>query len=253
MQKISGIYCIENIDNNKKYIGQSVDIHSRWKSHRKQLRNNWHPNIHLQSSWNFYGEDRFSFSVLEECEIELLDKKEKHYVRLYNSDEENFGYNYLIGGGKSGWRMPEDMKIHLSEMNKGKSPTNKGVPFTPEQRERYLLASSLKGPVTQLAKDNMSKAHKNSSEEAKRKRTDALRGIKWEKATSKYRGVSWDKNRNKWFARIYVNKKVIVLGRYEYEVEAAMTYNEASLEFFGFRAILNEIPQSEIDNLWNLE
>ena len=31
-QKKSGIYCIENIVNRKKYIGQSIDIEERWKN-----------------------------------------------------------------------------------------------------------------------------------------------------------------------------------------------------------------------------
>ena len=33
MDKVCGIYCIENLINSKKYIGQSVDIKSRFKKH----------------------------------------------------------------------------------------------------------------------------------------------------------------------------------------------------------------------------
>ena len=36
MQK-SGIYCIENLTNRKKYIGQSVDIPNRWRQHKNEL------------------------------------------------------------------------------------------------------------------------------------------------------------------------------------------------------------------------
>ena len=40
MQKdtlVSGIYCIENLSTNKKYIGQSVNIYERWKKHISEL------------------------------------------------------------------------------------------------------------------------------------------------------------------------------------------------------------------------
>ena len=36
----TGIYCIENTINHKKYIGQSIDIYSRWSKHKSELNNN---------------------------------------------------------------------------------------------------------------------------------------------------------------------------------------------------------------------
>ena len=48
----TGIYCIENLINNKKYIGQSVDIINRWRHHKNELNSKVHFNDYLQKSWN---------------------------------------------------------------------------------------------------------------------------------------------------------------------------------------------------------
>lgn len=50
MEKIIGIYCIENKVNHKKYIGQSIEIHQRWKRHVYDLNKGVHNNKHLQDS-----------------------------------------------------------------------------------------------------------------------------------------------------------------------------------------------------------
>ena len=42
--KKSGIYCIENIVNHKKYIGQSIDVEERWKKHVSELKHGRHHN-----------------------------------------------------------------------------------------------------------------------------------------------------------------------------------------------------------------
>jgi hypothetical protein len=52
-------------------------------------------------------------------------------------------------------------------------------------------------------------------------------------ASSKYRGVCWDKSRNKYVAQIVHNKKVINLGRFTCEKEAALAYNIAA-EKYGY-------------------
>ena len=96
--KISGIYCIENITNNKKYIGQSVNIYDRWYKHKHSLRQGNHDNDFLQKSWNRHGEECFKFYILEECDKDSLDEKEKYYIELYNTLDENCGYNLKKGG-----------------------------------------------------------------------------------------------------------------------------------------------------------
>ena len=58
----SGIYCIINIQNGKKYIGSSKNIRKR-----AELRHNNHDNQHLQNAWNKYGEEKFDFYVIEAC------------------------------------------------------------------------------------------------------------------------------------------------------------------------------------------
>ena len=64
-----GIYRIQNNINGKSYIGQSVNIERRWKEEKRMSDTN----DHLTKSFLKYGIDNFTFSVIEECEIEELD------------------------------------------------------------------------------------------------------------------------------------------------------------------------------------
>lgn len=85
--KLGGIYCIENIETGKKYIGQSVNIEKRRQRHFLQLKNKTHDNSHLQNAWNKYGETAFKFKVLIYCEPFELTKYEQFFVDLYAPEE----------------------------------------------------------------------------------------------------------------------------------------------------------------------
>lgn len=98
MEKISGIYCIENKIDGKKYIGQSVDIESRWYRHKYELNAKQHFNSYLQNAWNKYGEDNFNFYIIELCKVELLDEREEYYIDFYKTLDRNVGYNMTAGG-----------------------------------------------------------------------------------------------------------------------------------------------------------
>lgn len=47
------------------------------------------------------------------------------------------------------------------------------------------------------------------------------------------RGVSWDKSRNKWLAVIYINNKLVNLGRFDDKEKAALVYKNAAIKHFG--------------------
>lgn len=111
----SGIYCIENISTNKKYIGQSVNIKYRWTKHMHELNSNSHYNDYLQKAWNKYGENDFKFYVLEYCTSNKLDEKEIYYINMYNTIDRDFGYNLKSGGQFSANTYSKETKQKLSK------------------------------------------------------------------------------------------------------------------------------------------
>ena len=95
-QTICGIYKIENNITSKCYIGLSIDCLSRLSRHKSMLRHNKHTNCHLQAAWNKYGEDAFSYEIIEECSRELLPEREIYWISYYDSFHN--GYNRSGGG-----------------------------------------------------------------------------------------------------------------------------------------------------------
>lgn len=95
-EKICGIYCIENLIDGKKYVGQSIDIYVRWVAHKWKLNNSCHNNLHLLRAWEKYGEDNFVFVILEQCERYELNQKEIYWIQKLNTHK--YGYNLTDGG-----------------------------------------------------------------------------------------------------------------------------------------------------------
>ena len=113
-----GIYKIENKINGKVYIGQSKDINKRWIEHKSNLNNNRHPNKKLQNAWNSYGKDNFDFTVLEECDNNIINDREIYWISYYDSSNRELGYNLSTGGEASskGMRFSNEQKEKMSEL-----------------------------------------------------------------------------------------------------------------------------------------
>jgi hypothetical protein len=59
------------------------------------------------------------------------------------------------------------------------------------------------------------------------------------KALSRFRGVTLSKRDSRWVARIRYERKLIWLGRFDNEIEAAKAYDEAAKKYHGEYACLN--------------
>lgn len=99
-----GIYKITNTLNDKCYIGQSIDIQTRWTQH---IYAGTHNIARLNKS-KFYqaikedGIENFSFEILELLSREELNTRERYWIQYYDSYKN--GYNSTPGGyGESSW------------------------------------------------------------------------------------------------------------------------------------------------------
>lgn len=86
-----GIYLIRCLNNNKVYIGRSVDVRCRILTHLNELKRNIHSNSYMQYSFNKYGEDSFKFKVLEVVDNKgELNKREAYWGSYYKAIENGF-------------------------------------------------------------------------------------------------------------------------------------------------------------------
>ena len=154
-----GIYKIENTSNGKCYIGQSVQIESRWRHHKYHLAKGNHQNRYLQNAYN-KSPEAFTFEVLEECDIEQLNDLEQFYIWLFNSTNDKCGYN-LDTGGLSGRHLSIETKEKISAWLLDNAPM-RGRKHTAETKEK--IAKSKRNPSDETRR-KMSESHMGKSGE----------------------------------------------------------------------------------------
>jgi group I intron endonuclease len=234
---ISGIYCIENKINGKRYIGESTDIEKRWKEHISKLNSGKHRNPYLQYSWNKYGGDSFRFFIIEECKEENLNSNEKLFIKEFSTMIPN-GYNITEGGdGVFGYRHNEERRRKIKE----NTPKMCG-----EKHWNFGKHTS----------DNTKAKLRN----AFLKEKSPVFGTKKEKSASKFFGVviNYHKQTKKgkeyiyvyWISQLKVDKKQYHLGYFKDEISAAKAYDFFVIEN-NLKNPLNFPEQSykELENL----
>ena len=118
MNSVSGVYKIYCEGNNKAYIGSSINVRKRRNSHLHHLRRNKHPNKYLQHSYNKYGEASFCFSVILECDEEMLLIEEERCIRKHNSYNEGFNLIEAPTTNMLGYKHTEESVKNMSESAK---------------------------------------------------------------------------------------------------------------------------------------
>jgi group I intron endonuclease len=92
--KIQGVYAIKCKTNNKYYIGSTMDLDRRFKTHKQHLEKGCHNCRILQRDYDEYGLDEFEFIVLERnIDEDLLTAYEKYYIYQYDAIVMYKGYN----------------------------------------------------------------------------------------------------------------------------------------------------------------
>jgi group I intron endonuclease len=95
-KKIVGIYGLRNKTTGKWYVGQSVNVHERWKNYK---RIDCKKQKALYRALVKHGYEDFDTLLLEECDAIswILDYREMYWIRLLNA--RGNGYNLTEGGG----------------------------------------------------------------------------------------------------------------------------------------------------------
>lgn len=106
-EKICGIYKISFLSTDKVYIGQSTDIYRRLSEHwlsasadetclNQRTARDYQLPIHR--AMRKYSLGKTCLEILERCEREQLDEREKYWIDYYHSDDKKYGYNLSHGG-----------------------------------------------------------------------------------------------------------------------------------------------------------
>jgi group I intron endonuclease len=154
MDNQSGIYCITNTSNGKRYVGSAVKLQQRRNEHWSRLGQGIHRNPHLQNAFKLYGITVFRFDVIEYCDKTQLIEREQFFIDTLHPE-----YNIMPKAGSNiGHRWTDEQKArlkvsrpnssmkgkHLSEEAKAKiSKANTGRVHTQEQKQK--VSDKLKG------------------------------------------------------------------------------------------------------------
>jgi len=147
-EKICGIYKISDKITGKAYVGQSIDIYTRWVRHRK-----------------IYPEDKFNYEILMECDRIQLDFWEIAWITSEKTFVPN-GYNRTVGGQKNGWASEESKEL-MSQSAKRRGP------FKPEHRAN--LSKALTGKS--VSKETRRKISQTNIEQGRMEMVNAVQSI----------------------------------------------------------------------------
>lgn len=129
IDKKCGIYKITS-PSNRVYIGQSKDIYERWKKYKFVKNKGQHK---IFNSIRKYGYENHIFEIIEECEFDELNCRERYWQDFY--DVLNGGLNLMLQ------ECGEQKQVHSQETKDKMSKSNKGKIVSKETREKLSQAN----------------------------------------------------------------------------------------------------------------
>lgn len=149
----SGVYKISLRGQPLCYIGQSLNLFNRMRSHvREAYSRSKKSKPAISRAIEQYGPDAFDFVVLCFCDSSSLIELETHYIGVFNSTE--FGYNVHRVG-----RPPKSISPSQETREKNRQAII-GRKRTPETIERMRESALRKPPMSAEARAKASESHK---------------------------------------------------------------------------------------------
>jgi group I intron endonuclease len=170
---MTGIYAIINTINGKRYVGQAVNIKNRINGHLKRLRAGKHHCAHLQSAFQKYGQESFTYSTLEECPVEALTEREQYWMDYYR---DKGIYNTAPAAGSNlGIKFNAEARAKMAAKLTGR-------PVSAESRLK-MSESRMGWKPSDETRAKMSAAKRNMSDETKARMSAAHKGVKLSEMT----------------------------------------------------------------------
>jgi group I intron endonuclease len=159
-----GIYALYNIQNNKIYVGSSINMYKRVRRHFSDLKKEKHYNKHLTRAYKKY-KDTIIPVVLEIVDNKQnLIEREQYWIDYFESYKTKNGYNIcIIADRLTGIFRTDEEKKYLSIINTGRKHT---------EESKQKMSESRKGiQYSEETINKMKESHigKNLSEESKEK------------------------------------------------------------------------------------
>lgn len=142
------IYEFVNKINGKIYVGQAKDFKSRLRCHKYHTKSN-KKNNPFYAALRKYGWDNFIINIIEECDVEMLNKREEYWI-----EEKNclypYGYNLMKGGNQ--YEMSDETKKKISESRKGMKFSDKHIENLKKSHMGNKLSEETKKKISEINK-----------------------------------------------------------------------------------------------------
>ena len=168
------VYCHTNKINGKKYIGiTSMKPEDRWN-----YGCGYQGSPHFWSAIKLYGWDNFEHEILfNNLSKEEACQKEIELISLYNTRNQDFGYNLAPGGSLPTFEWTDERRQKMSEQRKGWKPSEETRRKISEARTGIKLSDETKQKLREI---NLGKNNPNyglrRSEETKQKMSESMIG-----------------------------------------------------------------------------
>ena len=172
---IAGIYQIINTNNNKRYIGSSVDLIQRQGQHLRSLEAGHHNNIALQRAYDKYGPNSLVFEILIYCHPKMCIWYEQQFLDQWKPE-----YNICPTAGSQLGRKCSDETIE--KLRQSHLRVGAGIGYTHSEETKAKIGAAHKGlKHTEEMKENMRRLKTgfswgHHSEESKRKISESQLG-----------------------------------------------------------------------------